>query len=287
MNKRFNKIAMAIALSLVLLAGVFAATHNPASDPVATDGTDETSTPAYMVTIQYTDPNTKEVLSSETVSVLDDGMIFTPDEDRGDELCTLTIQRLDGDGQEDGPAEIVHLSVGMAYAVGVPYAIIEPSTPDTPPELPAPPAPPTFATATANTSGSHETFESLIEKGIMKPYQIPGFPIAGPFWEKYGMPDSEMNQSDSADAATEAEADEVYVLTITYYDPEGNQIAPPVTKEVPVCDVYYIGFPSQYANSAETEGSQEIFGINSAVHTGELTTEPGTKQSTNVGQNHI
>ena len=88
---------------------------------------------------------------------------------------------------------------------------------------------------------SHETIDSLIKKGVMKPYRIPGFPVAGPFWEKYGMSDSEANQPDSADVAAEAETDEFHVLTITHYDPEGNQIAPPVTKEVPACDAYCVG----------------------------------------------
>lgn len=36
------------------------------------------------------------------------------------------------------------------------------------------------------TEESHETIDSLIENGVLTPYQIPGFPVSGPFWEKYG-----------------------------------------------------------------------------------------------------
>ena len=141
-RKRFNPLyGLAIALVLVMALSAFGfATQSSAAG--TTDATDETSTPVYRVTIQYTDPDSQEIVSSETVSVSDEGMIFTPDEDRAEELCTLTIQPLDGEGQEDGPAETVPLPAGTAYAVGVPYAIVEPSTPDTPPELPAPPAMP-------------------------------------------------------------------------------------------------------------------------------------------------
>lgn len=183
MNKLLTKKSAIIAALCLAVLGCFIAAQGLTS-------TSESSAPTHKVTIRYVDSNTQEVLFSETVLVSEGGQFFTADEARAEELCTLTVQRLDSNGQEDGEAETVPLPAGATYAVGVPYTVSAPS-PDPVPELPAPPAAPTAATATAKTGEPHKTIDSLIEEGVVTPYRIPGFPTAGPFWEKYGMaPDS-------------------------------------------------------------------------------------------------
>ena len=147
MNKLAKKSVIVAALCLVALC-CFIAVQGPTVD------TNGNSAPTHKVTICYTDPDTQEVLSSETVLVADGGMFFTADEARAEELCTLTIQPLNSDGQEDGPAEIVPLPVGATYAVNVPYNVSAPD-PDPIPELPTPPAAPTSATATAETDKAY------------------------------------------------------------------------------------------------------------------------------------
>lgn len=203
MNKLLTKKSVIIAVLCLAALCCFVAAQSPIA------GTNENSAPTHKVTIRYMDPDSQEVLSSETVWVSEGGMIFTADEARAEELCILTIQRLDSNGQEDGEAETVPLPAGTAYAVNMSYTVSAPD-PDPIPDLPAPPVASTSATATAasdqqsvakspaelkglamNKTEEHETIDSLIEKGVMTPYQIPGFPVAGPFWEKYGMaPDS-------------------------------------------------------------------------------------------------
>lgn len=42
-------------------------------------------------------------------------------------------------------------------------------------------------------------------------------------------------------ASSTTETDEFHILTITYRDAEGNEIAPSVAKAVPACDAYCVG----------------------------------------------
>lgn len=81
------------------------------------------------------------------------------------EVYTVTVVYVDSDDNPIAPSVTKELKAGEAYSVSTASEHVN----------------------SGKTEEPHETIDSLIKKGVLTPYQIPGFPIAGPFWEKYGM----------------------------------------------------------------------------------------------------